>query len=71
MRRVCNLVTPTEVIDVVKEDPADNRILECARAAGSDFIVTGDKDLLRIRQYAGIQIVSVSDFLDLAPWPTA
>ncbi len=50
MRRLGHVVKPTETIDAVKEDAADNRILECARAAGSDFIVTGDKDLLRIRQ---------------------
>jgi uncharacterized protein len=40
-------------------------VLECAVSAGSDYIVTGDKDLLRLRQYAGIRIVSVSDFLDM------
>ena len=32
-------------LDVIREDPADNRILECAVAAGSDYIVTGDKVL--------------------------
>jgi hypothetical protein len=56
-------VTPTEALDVVKDDPADNRILECAKAAGSEFVVTGDDDLLRLWQYADIRIVKVSDFL--------
>jgi predicted nucleic acid-binding protein len=37
-------VQPGVRLDVVKEDPPDNRILECAVNAGSDFIVTG-KDL--------------------------
>jgi putative PIN family toxin of toxin-antitoxin system len=49
MRRLGSIVTPTDTIDAVKEDAADNRILECAHTAGSDFIVSGDKDLLRIR----------------------
>jgi uncharacterized protein len=57
-------VIPTETLDVVKDDPDDNRILECAKAAGSDYVVTGDDDLLRLGHYAGIQIVKVSDFLD-------
>ena len=31
-------VSSTETLDVVKADPGDNRILECAVAAGSDVI---------------------------------
>ena len=58
-----NHVTPTQVLDVIKEDPPDNRILECAVEAHSNYIVTWDKDLLRLRQYAGIEIVKANDFL--------
>lgn len=54
---------PTQTLDVVKEDPPDNRILECAVAAQSDVIVSGDGDLLRLRQYGAIPIMKVSDFL--------
>ena len=50
-------------LDVVAEDPADNRILECAVAAGSQYIVTGDKDLLRLGSYDSIKILTVSGFL--------
>ena len=50
-----------------KEDPPDNRILECAVSAGSDFIVTGDKDVLRLGSYDSIRIITVSDFLGLGP----
>lgn len=57
-------VTPTETLDVVKDDPSDNRILECAKAAGSEYVVTGDDDLLRLGKYADIKIVKVSDFLN-------
>ena len=60
------VVRPTVALDVIKEDPDDNRVLECAVSAGSDCIVTGDKDLLRLRRYDSIRILSVSDFLDLA-----
>ena len=41
-----NLVTPAQMLDVIKEDPDDNRVLECAQTAGSDFVVSEDKDLL-------------------------
>jgi uncharacterized protein len=66
MRRFGNVVTPGERVDVVKEDPADNRILECARAARSNFIVTGDKDLLRLGDFEDTPIVRVADFLGMA-----
>jgi hypothetical protein len=39
--------------------------LECASAAGSDYIVTGDKDLLRLGEYDSMRILTVSDFLEL------
>ena len=48
-------------------DPDDDRILECAVTAGSDYILSYDKDLLRLKEYAGIKIVTASDFLLF--WP--
>ena len=57
-------VTPTETLDVVKGDPTDNRILECAVAAGVETIVSGDRHLLSIEQFRGIRVLRVSDLLD-------
>jgi predicted nucleic acid-binding protein len=54
-------VTPAVRLDVVKEDPADNRMLECAVSAGAEYIVTGDQDLLRLGRYDEIRIVRVAD----------
>jgi putative PIN family toxin of toxin-antitoxin system len=59
-------VSSTETLDVVKADPDDNRILECAVAAGSDVIVTGDAHLLQLGAYRGIKIMKVADFLGQA-----
>jgi putative PIN family toxin of toxin-antitoxin system len=59
-------IRPSVQLDVVKDDPDDNRIVECAVSAGSDYIVTGDKDLLRLKRYDSIQILTVSDFLNIA-----
>ena len=56
-------VTPTEAIETVPTDPDDNRVLECAVSAGSQTIVTGDDDLLRLVGFRGIEIVRVADFL--------
>jgi uncharacterized protein len=65
IQRMARTVTPAVELDAVKEDPADNRILECAVTAGSDYIVTGDNDLLRLGRYDAIRILSVADFLEI------
>jgi putative PIN family toxin of toxin-antitoxin system len=59
---LATLVTPKQVLAVVEDEP-DNRILECAGEAGSDFIVSADNDLLRLGSYAGAPIMRVADFL--------
>ncbi|MFZ3236259.1 MAG: PIN domain-containing protein [Stellaceae bacterium] len=64
-------VQPGERLDVVDADPDDNRVLECAVAAGSRFIVTGDGDLLRLGAYAGIRNLKLADFLGLIREPPA
>ena len=57
------LVTPAQTLDVVKDDEPDNRILECAAEAGSEFIISADQDLLRLGSYAGASIMRAADFL--------
>jgi predicted nucleic acid-binding protein len=49
----------------VADDEADNRILECARDARADLVVTGDRHLLKPRRFEGIPIVRLADFLRL------
>ena len=61
---IATLVKPKHALNVVKEDEPDNCILECALEAGSEFIITADKDLLRLGGYAGIRIVTAPDFLE-------
>ncbi len=64
IERITNYVTPTETLDIIKTDPSDNWILECAAAAKSDYIITGDKrHMLPLGSYRGILIIKVADFL--------
>lgn len=62
LRKLTRVVEPTSTIEVA-DDADDNRILECALEAGSDFIVTEDKDLLRLGSYQGTPIIRTTDFL--------
>lgn len=58
------LVFPTERASGATVDPDDEMVLECALAAGADFIVSGDKrHLLPLKAFRGILIVSPADFL--------
>ncbi len=56
-------VSPTETLNVVSLDPDDDRILECAVAAGATTIVTGDKHLLGLGSFRGIKIQRPAEFL--------
>ena len=58
-------VTPTQPVDVVKDDPSDNRILECAQEGRSEYLVTRDKHLLKVKEYEGTKIVLAADFLEM------
>ncbi len=56
-------VQPIETLTVVPKDPDDNHLVECAVAARSEVIVTGDAHLLSLRSFRGIAIMLVSEFL--------
>lgn len=48
---------------VVKKDPSDNKVLECAVAAKANLIVSGDKHLLNLAKFRSIKIVNPAEFL--------
>ncbi|MDP1694679.1 MAG: putative toxin-antitoxin system toxin component, PIN family [Candidatus Woesearchaeota archaeon] len=52
------LIEPSEKVDIVKNDPDDNKIIECAIASRSRCIITYDKELLKIKEYQGIKIIT-------------
>ncbi len=63
------IVRPTQTLSVIQEDPDDDRVLECAIASGSQFVVSGDRHLLRLTQYGSIRILRVVEFLTFIPQP--
>ncbi len=63
IRKAAMLVIVSEPLDVMEDDPDDNKILECAVTGGADYIVSGDRHLLNLRHYRGIQILPPAAFL--------
>ena len=58
------LTEPVTVTEHVKacRDPKDNFLLSLAVSAKADLIVTGDKDLLVLHPFRGINIISYTEF---------
>ena len=49
----------------IVDDVKDNMILEIANETKIDYIVTGDDDLLRLKEFKNTKIVTVSNFLNI------
>lgn len=58
-------VSPSQAVEVVEEDPDDDRIIECALAAGARWIVSGDRHLLGLGEYEGIKIVNAATAINV------
>lgn len=57
----------TDSMTPLCRDSDDDLILACARDAVADYMVTGDEDLLVLKNYEGICIVTPREFERLFP----
>jgi len=62
--RKAELVYPVERISNIQPDPKDDKFLEAAIAGKVDFIVSGDKHLLDLKEFRSIPIISGREFLE-------
>ena len=65
MRQLAEVIVPPPLPQPVCRDPDDDHVLACALAAQSDLIVSGDADLLNLREYQSIRIVAAAEALRL------
>jgi len=63
--RFSSLVVRLEKIELVKDDPEDDKIVSCAVSSSSDYIITYDKHLLRLREFKWGRILTPDEFLRL------
>lgn len=60
------VLTPGNItINAVKEDPEDNRYLECAVEGQAEYIISGDHHLTKLKFFQGIIIIDPAAFLEL------
>lgn len=62
-RRMAVVIQPTPVPATVLNDPDDDNVLACALGANSNFIVSGDRDLLAIKMFRAIPIMTAAEVL--------
>lgn len=56
------IVQPAAIERVVAHDPSDDIFVACAIASEAEFLVSGDRHLLNIRQYGDIRILPPKAF---------
>ena len=59
-----DLIEPVTTTDVCR-DLDDNKFLSCAKDSDSLYIVSGDKDLLELHTFEGIQIITAKNFVEM------
>lgn len=57
------MIEPSSFVQISR-DPDDDKFLGCAKDAKAMYIVSGDKYLLVLQEYEGIQIVTAKDFCE-------
>src|SRR5687768_16594146 len=55
---------PVKLQEPVCEDPDDDKFFACALASGSRVIISGDKHLLKVSGYEGIDVLKPREFVD-------
>ncbi len=58
----CKFVSPKRKVTACR-DPDDNKFIECALESKCLYVVSGDDDLLSVKNYEGIEIITTAEFL--------
>lgn len=68
--KIMDLLAQAETVEVshtpsISRDPKDNKFLATAHAANAEYLVTEDQDLLVLKEYQGVRIVTAVEFIHL------
>lgn len=59
------IVETHDSIDIIKDDPSDNVILEAAVENNAHYLISGDDHLLRLKEYRNVRIITANGFLQV------
>ena len=62
---IASIIKVRSRFKVIKEDPDDDMVLRTAHDGKADYIVSGDRHLLSLKEFKGIKIVIVSQMLSI------
>lgn len=67
-KQIIAIVRNAEVVEAphiasASRDPKDDKFLATAKAANADYVVTEDTDLLVLKEYGGVHIITAAAFL--------
>ncbi|MEA3351960.1 MAG: putative toxin-antitoxin system toxin component, PIN family [Chloroflexota bacterium] len=64
---LASVIQPKKISPVIYDDPDDDNVLACAVSSRADFIVSGDRHLLRLKKFDDIAILTIESILDKIP----
>lgn len=64
VQQLSEVAAPVAPFPSVCRDPDDDKFLACAEAGGAAVIVSGDKDLLAVGEYAGVRVLTPRAFVE-------
>ena len=59
-------IVHNNIIENVSRDIDDNKIVKCGLEGNVEYIITGDKDLLVLKEYKSIKIINPKEYLEIA-----
>ncbi|HFC97425.1 MAG TPA: hypothetical protein ENJ40_03060 [Thermosulfurimonas dismutans] len=62
--RLWEFLARPSALKIEISDPEDLKFLECAVALKAQFVISGDRDLLALRAFGSVKILSPAEFLD-------
>jgi putative PIN family toxin of toxin-antitoxin system len=65
LRTEGEVVIPTDTVSGIAAHPHDDLVLAAALSGSADLLVTGDRELLALREFRGVRIVTPREFLDI------
>lgn len=65
LEAACEVLSTIDQLRVINDDPDDDRVLECAIAGRADYIISGDRHLLKLGLYEGVVVLNIRQFMDI------